>query len=335
MKNLVRVSSFIFALLLFTNLFTSCKKDGVDPAPDVKTNTTTPTTSTPSSNVAKVMALQTEGVLNTDSTDYCDCFDLFDEVDWDASEVEIMAQLETVLAGLTEEELIALFTPVCTLDGEIFINACVATCNGVTDFEACDDFDGEVDWNECFSFVYPLTVILPDGSNVETNNDDDLITAIDNYYDANPNSEEDPTLAYPVNVVLAQDGSTVAINNDDELEDLFEACEEIDEEYCFTINWPLTIVFPDGSTAEVNSVDEGEDVVDAWYDANPDVNEDVQIVFPIQVTLQDGTVQTINSEDELDTLIDACDGNWEGGCLVAQDAPNALLVEIKKMTNTQ
>ncbi len=332
MKNLVRVSSFIFAILLFTNLFTSCKKDEViDPTPEV-TTPTTPSTITPSANAAIMMSFAESGGMTNDSTDYCDCFAIFDQVDWSGSESEIIAQLEAILAGLTDEQLDELFVPVCTIDGEYFENSCVAICNSVFNYETCGDYDGDDDdWNECFSFVYPMTIVLPDGANVEVNNDEELIIAIDSWYDANPNSDEDPTLIYPVNILLEEDGSTLAVNNDDQLEDLFEYCEEQDGFDCFTFNWPLSIQFPDGSVVEINSFDEGEVIVEGWYNANPNVNEDVELVFPFEVTLTDGTVQTINNEDEFDTFIEEeCDGDWDGGCLV-QDTSNALIQGVKKM----
>ena len=334
MKNLVRVSSFILAILLFTNLFTSCKKDEViDPTPDV-TSPTIPSNLTPSDNAATMMSLVTGGGMTTDSTDYCDCFEIFDGVNWNGTDNEIIFQLEAILSGLTDEQLGELFSPVCTLDGEFYINSCVAFCNGEFDFETCEGYEGGGDdWNECFSFVYPITVVLPDGASAEVNSDDELITAVDTWYDANPSSNEDPTLSYPVNVLLTQDGSSVSINDDDQLEDLFEYCEEQDGVNCFTFNWPLSILFPDGSIVEINSLDEGEDIVDAWYDANPNVTEDVELVFPFDVTLLDGTVQTINSEDEFDTFIEEeCDGEWDGGCLV-QKTSNALVQGLKKMQN--
>ncbi|MFK8008187.1 MAG: hypothetical protein AB8H03_17655 [Saprospiraceae bacterium] len=338
MKNLVRVSSLIFTILLFTNLFTSCKKDEViDPTPEVTTTTSTTSNVTPSANAAKVMALQTEGMMTSDSTDFCDCFDIFDNVDWDASDNEIIAQLEVILEELSEQELMELFTPVCTLDGEAYANACVAECNGVVAYQNCGGFsnngNNEDDWNECFSFVYPFTVVLPDGTNTEVNTDEELISAIDDWYDANPNSDDDPTLIYPVNVLLAIDGSSLIINNDDELENLFDACAEQIDNDCFTINFPISIQFPDGEIVAINSIAEGDDLVEAWEDANPNSTEDVEVIYPFDVTLENGTIVTINSEDEFDTLIDEeCDGDW-GGCLVIQNDSNALVQGIKKMIN--
>lgn len=337
MKNSMRVLSLIFTVLLFTNLFTSCKKDEfVKPTPEVKTTTpTTPTDVNPSTNAAKVMSLQTGGIMTSDSINYCECFSIFDEVDWDASEAEIVAQLEAILEGLTEEQLEELFTPVCTFDGEVFENACIALCNGVTDFEECDDYDSvEVDWSECFSFVYPITVVLPGAANEEVNNDEALFAAVDAWYDANPNSDEDPTLDYPVNALLVEDGSSLTITNDDELETLFEMCDEHVDDDCFTINFPISIQFPDGTVAAINSIDEGETLVEAWEDENPDSTEDVQIIYPFDVTLEDGTVVAINSEDEFDTLIDEeCDGDW-GGCLIEQNEPNALVKRVEEIRNS-
>lgn len=323
MKNLVRAFCLVFAITLFTNLFTSCKKDPALPTPETPEvpnetpNENPTTTELNASQVSKMMSIAgVEDFMMDDSMDLCDCFDLFENVDWEASESEIIAQLEVILNGLTEEEAEALFTPVCTPDGDFYLNACVATCNNIIDFEECD-FEGEteIEWEECFEFVYPLTVVLPNAPNQTVNSDEELITVVDAWYDANDDSDEDVSLAYPVQVIM-YDGTNGTINSDDELEDLFDDCDDHEMEECFTFNFPLTLLFPDGTTQDINSIDEGEAAVEAWEDANPN-GDDVTIVFPIQVTLEDGTVQTINNEDELDTLFEDCDFEF---CFTGDDA---------------
>jgi hypothetical protein len=117
------------------------------------------------------------------------------------------------------------------------------------------------------------------------------------------------------------------------LEDLFEICDEYHEDNCFTFHWPISLQFPDSSIVEINSFEEGETVVDTWYDAHPNVEEEVKLVFPFDVTLEDGTVQTISNEDELDALIDECGGDM-GGCFYVDNAPNALIQTTARMKKT-
>lgn len=327
MKNLVKAVCLVFAITLFTNLFTSCKKDTALPSPEkIETPEENPTENNDPTitnvEVAKMMKFAgDDDFIFEDSTDLCDCFDLFDDVDWEASEAVILAQLEAIFETLTEDEIEALFTPVCTSDGAIYINECVAICNNETDFEPCE-FEGETEaeWEECFSFVYPITVIFPDGISPVVNSNDELIDAVDTWYDANPNSDDDPTLAYPVDIMMI-DGTTVAITNDDELEDLFDDCEDNEMEECFTFIFPMTLLFPDGTTQDINSIDEGEAAVEAWEDTNPN-GDDVTIVFPIQVTLDDGTIHDINNEDELDALFEMCD--FDDFCLTSDAALTRL-----------
>ena len=322
MKNLVKAFCLIFAITLFTNLFTSCKKDTTLPTPDKKetpkeTPTENPSSGMSASQVSQMMSFAgvNDFVLD-DSIDLCDCFDLFDEVDWEASPNVIIAQLEVIFDGLSEEEADALFTPVCTADGDFYLNACIATCNNITDFQECD-FDGEteIEWEDCFEFVYPLTVVLPNAPNQTVNTNEELITVVDAWYDANDNSNEDVSLDYPVQIIMS-DGTNGTVNSDDELEDLFDDCDDHQMEECFTFNFPLTLLFPDSTTQDINSIDEGEAAVEAWEDANPN-GDDVTIVFPIQVTLEDGTIQTINNEDELDVLFDECDFDF---CFTGEDS---------------
>ncbi|MFT4664596.1 MAG: hypothetical protein ACI8YQ_000830 [Polaribacter sp.] len=91
------------------------------------------------------------------------------------------------------------------------------------EWEDPEDCDSILIEELCFDFVYPINVTLPDGSTVTATDDGTLFGSIFEYYEANPDSDEDPTLGYPVNVVL-EDGTPATVNNDDELEELFEEC---------------------------------------------------------------------------------------------------------------
>ncbi|MEM7573117.1 MAG: hypothetical protein AAF433_09465 [Bacteroidota bacterium] len=85
------------------------------------------------------------------------------------------------------------------------------------------------------------------------------------------------------------------------------------EVFCFSINYPVTVLFPDGSSQAVNSDEELETVADIWYDNHPDAEEDPTLIFPITITLEDGSTQTIDDEDTLFDLFDECcdDDEWD------------------------
>lgn len=320
MKNLLKFLPFLFVIVLLSSLMTSCKKDKIEPTPKEKTpiQETTPQEVAPE--ITALLSMQPNEMNTTDSTN-CDCFDWLEQINWDASDAEIMIQLEALLASLTDEEIELLLTPVYGQDGELYLNQCEADCLGIvlTEPNGGDD----ADWNECFSFIYPLTIIFPDGSLVPVNNDEALIEAVDDWGDANPNVSEDPTLEYPVSVLLQSDSSMVTLNNDEELEELFDSCEEGHEEACLEFVFPLEIMFPDSSTASVESYEHAEAFVEAWYDAHPDVMEDVELIFPLQVIFAGGSPQTVQNEEELEELIEACDGDI-GGCFFTSNTSTAF-----------
>ena len=187
-----------------------------------------------------------------------------------------------------------------------------------TNFMTGGDTDGDGDFDElCFEFVYPVTIILPDGTNQTAMNDDELFTIIDDFYIANPDSDEDPTFEFPIDVIL-EDSTTQTLNNEEELEVLFENCfdewDDEDGEYdeeCFTLNFPVTVVYSDGTTATANSEEELETLFEEWEMNNPDAEEYPTLQLPVEVTLEDGTVESIGTEEELEELFEECYDDWD------------------------
>ena len=159
-------------------------------------------------------------------------------------------------------------------------------------------------------------------STATINDEDALWDTVEDWYEANPNSTEDPTLQYPVNILL-EDSTAVTLNNDDELDELIEDCFDFEIDDCFSLVYPIEIQFPDGSTMATNNDEELFTAVDDWYEANPNNTEDPTLVFPIQVELEDGSIEIIETEDELDDLFEDCYGDW-GGCFIIGDSDNAL-----------
>lgn len=165
----------------------------------------------------------------------------------------------------------------------------------------------EMEFPICVELVFPIEISLPDGTTQSANDLEEMSEILFTWYEANPNSDEEPSFVYPLTVVT-DDGNQV-VNSDEELEVLVEGCFEEFHDDCFELNYPVQIIFPDGIAVDVNSDEELETAVEGWYDENPTVDEDPTFAYPITVTLIDGTEQTINNDEELNELFETCYGD--------------------------
>lgn len=174
------------------------------------------------------------------------------------------------------------------------------------DRDDCKDECGWYEKEECFDFVYPVTMTMPDGSIITGTDADSLESAIKSWYDANPNATQEPTFNYPIQITY-DDGTVDTLNNDTDLRDAYEKCEDWDDwKDCFDYVYPITIVFPDNTTASANDEDAMETAIKNWYDANPNSTSKFTFSYPITITYDDGTTKTINSDTELEAAYDDC-----------------------------
>jgi len=166
------------------------------------------------------------------------------------------------------------------------------------------------DWEVCFQLVLPVTFIMPDESTITINSDEDWIL-IRNWYEEIPDSEEEPVLQYPVDIIF-EDGSLLSINNDDELEGALELCDW-DRQPCFDLVYPVTYIMPDGTTVTIESEDEqGWMAIRAWYEENPDSEEEPVLQYPVEVVFEDGNTMTINNDEEWQLAWAECDDDSGG-----------------------
>ncbi|MEO0777728.1 MAG: hypothetical protein AAF146_14265, partial [Bacteroidota bacterium] len=114
-----------------------------------------------------------------------------------------------------------------------------------------------------------------------------------------------PTLQFPIEVSF-EDGETETVNDEEELDDLWEDC--LDEEHgeCFELVFPLSIDLPGQGAVSVANEEELENVVEAWFDANPDSEDDPDFVYPIEVSYEDGTVVPVADAEALEELLEEC-----------------------------
>ena len=175
---------------------------------------------------------------------------------------------------------------------------------------------------ECFELVFPVTFIMPDGSTIAIETDDNAgWQDVKDWYDANPDSEERPTLQFPVDITYeTEDGdTTLTVNNDEEMQYVKRRCWEEwgdddseEDEECYEFVLPISFTMPDGTTITVEN-EEGWLSLREWYMNNSESEEEPLLQYPVNIVLFDDegeeTTVTINNEEEMNALEEECWGN--------------------------
>ena len=183
----------------------------------------------------------------------------------------------------------------------------------------------ENDKRECFYLVFPVTYIMPDGSTitVETKDDDAGWQLIKDWYDANPDSDERPTLQFPVDITYeTEDGDTTfTVNNDEEMIYVKSRCREEwanddseEDEECYEFVLPISFTMPDGTTITIENEEDWYNLRE-WYVNNSEAEEEPLLQYPVNVILLDeeGTSVTLNNDEEMTALEEECWGNEDEG----------------------
>ncbi|MEM6316445.1 MAG: hypothetical protein AAF960_02185 [Bacteroidota bacterium] len=162
---------------------------------------------------------------------------------------------------------------------------------------------------KCFEPVFPITLNFSDGTAAEVADKEAAKEALQTWKEANPDSEERPSIALPYDVTL-RDGTTMTLTTQEEVDALRETCRTDrpggKRKKCFKRVFPYTLNFPDGTATEVADRAEAKAALQAWKAANPDSEERPSVAFPYDVELRDGTTQTITSEADLEALRASC-----------------------------
>ena len=175
---------------------------------------------------------------------------------------------------------------------------------------------------ECFELVFPVTFIMPDGSMITVETDDNAgWQEVKDWYDANPDSEERPTLQFPVDITYeTEDGdTTLTVNNNEEMEYVKRRCWEVwgddgseEDEECYAFVLPISFTMPDGTTITVEN-EEGWLSLREWYMNNSESEEEPLLQYPVNIVLfndeGEETTVTINNEEEMNALEEECWGN--------------------------
>jgi hypothetical protein len=198
------------------------------------------------------------------------------------------------------------------------------TTNDVTDFtieERADPYEGTrgpggIHPRGCFDFVFPVTVVFPDGNTAEADNAQLLRQLYREWCQGNENGR--PHVQMPFEVIV-EDEMTVLIESPEDFQQVVADCLPdgppfpILRRLCFRPVFPLTVVFPDGTTQEVDNRFQLKMAVRDWVDANPGSDERPELQYPFDVTLQDGSVVTVNSPEDVQALLEECQPDGSNG----------------------
>ena len=177
------------------------------------------------------------------------------------------------------------------------------------------------DW-ECFTLEFPVSFNMPDGSLVTVEADDEESWAeIKTWYETNQDSEERPTMQFPVGILF--DEESLVIENQEEMRSAYQECypkrdgewSRDRDETCFYLVYPVTYVMPDGSTISVTSDDEdGWSDLKDWYEENGDSEDKPELQYPVDIvveTEEGSSTVTINGEEEMAAAKRECHTEWE------------------------
>lgn len=200
-----------------------------------------------------------------------------------------------------------------TEDVEFFVNSSI--------------FDIEEEGNcgrfGCYEFVFPITIQFPDETTSEVDDYAGLRTAIGDWREANPEAEDRPQLAFPLDV-LDEEGAIITVEDRAGLIELRRACRrnffqrKRDKrakhrgERCFKPVYPLTLDLSDGGTITAENPRSLKLQLRAWRSENPGSEERPTLAFPIDVEYQDGTVVNVASAEEMKALKEDCAAAEEG-----------------------
>lgn len=169
----------------------------------------------------------------------------------------------------------------------------------------------------CFEFVFPITIDFPDGSSATVEDYDGLRDAITAYREANPDTDEKPSLGFPLEVVDSE-GNVISVASQEELRELRQTCRRSRRgpkgnrrggNFCFKLVFPVSLDLPDAGTVEVADRMALKQEIRAWKAANPDSDERPSLAFPLTVMTEDGTETEVASKEDLDALKASCQDN--------------------------
>ena len=138
----------------------------------------------------------------------------------------------------------------------------------------------------CFEIQFPLTVLMPDDSEITAGSRAELVDAIKEWYTANERKvRQKVRLKYPITVDFR--GEIIILENERQLERIKMACrmdkdDDKDRKACFELVYPLSYFMPDRTIITGRTKEDLQAAFKRWYGANQS-DQRPTLQFPVKI----------------------------------------------------
>ncbi|OIQ28166.1 MAG: hypothetical protein BM564_10600 [Bacteroidetes bacterium MedPE-SWsnd-G2] len=236
----------------------------------------------------------------------------------------------------------------------VTVNDITITINTLEDLELVEDiFDEFEDDEDILEFLFPITIVLNDYTEIVIEDEDALEALIDECTDE-PESIECIDFQYPISFSIFNTEfqliDSVVVTDDSELYDFLENLnEETDQALLASLDFPVTMVYANGETVVVNNNQELEDVIVAAeqdcddYDddfcTEEDVNEVIsECYWMIDVYNGDDVFENLEVYFNEDGTLQIIDGETQvaiGGAWSISQTDIGVVISISELTAFQ
>lgn len=180
----------------------------------------------------------------------------------------------------------------------IIANGITITISSLEDLELLEDiFDEFEDDEDSLEFLFPITIVLNDYTEIVIEDEESLEEFIDQCTEADDDEDiiECVDFVYPISFSVFNIDfdliDTVTVNSDEELYDFLDDLEDSENAVIASLNYPVSLVYADGNTVTVNSNTELEAAInEAQEECDDDYDDECEI-------------------DDLDAYLQTC--HWE------------------------
>lgn len=162
--------------------------------------------------------------------------------------------------------------------------------------------------SNCLELVFPLSIILPDGTEIEVESREDIKAAKQEYKEANPDERAKISFVFPLDVT-DEEGETTTVESAGDLKALKKACRNSrGKTKCVELVYPISFLVGDGTTITGQTRAELKASLKEWKESNPDASEKPQLVFPIEIINSEGETVEVADAETLAEIKEDCKG---------------------------
>ncbi len=198
----------------------------------------------------------------------------------------------------------------------LFLNACqkenFADESFDLDFEFISENNIKGD-NLCFEINFPVTIILPNGTEVENDSKEDLMRVVKRYYWSHK-KERGVKIEFKYPISVNYNGQSIRLRSSEGLDRIRKACADEkrnfdqDKTPCLSLVYPVNFNMPDGSVMTVLDEKNSAQQMKRWFDAHTDFERQrPDIQYPVDVVFK-GQQMTVENEQRMQRLRQACKG---------------------------